>query len=66
MANEIGKGSFAKVFKGVNSETGETVAIKKIDKNKFDASYLELIDSEISVLAQLSNEHIIKFKDLFS
>ncbi|KAL4469854.1 hypothetical protein ABPG72_011075 [Tetrahymena utriculariae] len=66
MANEIGKGSFAKVFKGVNSETGERVAIKKIDKNKFDKQYLELIDSEISVLAQLNNEHIIKFLDLFN
>ncbi|EAR82853.2 Serine/Threonine kinase domain protein (macronuclear) [Tetrahymena thermophila SB210] len=66
MANEIGKGSFAKVFKGINSETGEKVAIKKIDKNKFDKQYLELIDSEISVLSQLNNEHIIKFLDLFN
>jgi len=65
-AKEIGKGSFAKVYSGVDSETGERVAIKKIDKRKFDASYLELIDSEIAVLSQLNNEHIIKFKDLFA
>ena len=65
-AKEIGKGSFAKVYSGVDSETGERVAIKKIDKRKFDASYLELFDSEFAVLSQLNNEHIIKCKDLFT
>lgn len=62
---EIGKGAFAKVYAGVDCETGEKVAIKMIDKRKFDASYLQLIDSEILVLSGLNNEHIIKFKDLF-
>lgn len=58
-AKLIGEGSFAKVYSGVDSETGERVAIKKIDKRKFDTSYLELIDSEIAVLSELNNEHII-------
>lgn len=66
MGAEIGKGSFAKVFEGIDSESDERVAIKKIDKKKFEESYLEMIDGEIQVLSALNNEHIIRFMDLFN
>lgn len=66
LAHEIGSGSFAKVYYCIDSETGDRVAVKRIDKRKFDDSYLEFIDNEIVVLIELENEHIIKFLDLFN
>ena len=34
----IGKGAFSNLYEGINQETNEKVALKKIDKNRLDNS----------------------------
>jgi serine/threonine protein kinase len=36
LGEQIGKGAFGKVFKGLNVETGQFVAIKRLSRAKID------------------------------
>ncbi len=47
LKDEIGHGAFAKVFKAINEETKETVAIKMIPKTKIGQDKVDIIDKEI-------------------
>ncbi|CAL5993763.1 Kinase [Hexamita inflata] len=58
----LGKGAFGTVYKGMNNETGEEVAIKALVKNKVDAKSLA---KEIAVLKKCKHENIIKFHGCF-
>ena len=64
---ELGKGSFATVFKGLNKNTKEIVAIKSVNRDKLNKKLLENLDTEIKLLSKLhshpnivSLSHIIK------
>ena len=60
----IGTGSFAKVFKGIDTRSTEPVAIKMISKDNLDAQKLAAIEKEISILRLLQHPNIVQIKDI--
>ena len=62
----LGKGSFATVYKGISRETGESVAIKVLNKSSMDELIIESIKQEIHILQMLPDHpNICKFFDVF-
>lgn len=59
----IGSGAFATVYKAINSQTNETVAIKMISKSDMNSKKLESIEREISILRSFSHPNIVAIKD---
>ncbi len=59
----IGKGSFAKVYRGVNKKTNLEVAIKKISFEELPDKMKSRTMIEIDILKSLEHENIIKLYD---
>ncbi|CAE6467887.1 unnamed protein product [Rhizoctonia solani] len=64
ITNEIGKGSFATVYRGYHSETRRAVAIKTISRSILTSKLLDNLESEISILKSLKNRHITELTDI--
>ncbi|CAD8046461.1 unnamed protein product [Paramecium sonneborni] len=63
---QIGKGFSSKVYKGQNEVTGETVAIKVIDKALLKTPlHHALLTSEIEALSTLDSQYIMKLYKVF-
>ncbi|CAD8046644.1 unnamed protein product [Paramecium primaurelia] len=63
---QIGKGFSSKVYKGQNEVTGETVAIKVIDKALLKTPlHHALLQSEIEALSTLDSQYIMKLYKVF-
>ncbi|GAA5873370.1 hypothetical protein JCM3774_000761 [Rhodotorula dairenensis] len=60
---EIGRGSFATVFRGVRYDTHAPVAIKAVVRSKLTAKLLENLESEISILKRIVHHNIVELKD---
>eukprot|EP00164_Ancoracysta_twista_P002907 GFYU01003870.1.p1 GENE.GFYU01003870.1~~GFYU01003870.1.p1 ORF type:complete len:494 (-),score=99.56 GFYU01003870.1:80-1561(-) len=60
LLEEIGKGSFGKVYKGINRTTNDIVAVKVIDLEEAEDE-IDDIQKEISVLSQLDCQHVTKY-----
>ncbi|KAG6334702.1 hypothetical protein ID866_4381 [Astraeus odoratus] len=64
IVTDIGKGSFATVYKGYHEETHHQVAIKVVRKEILTAKLLDNLQSEIEILKSLSHRHITKLIDI--
>ncbi|EGG16363.1 putative protein serine/threonine kinase [Cavenderia fasciculata] len=60
IGDKIGKGAYGQVYKGLNSKTGDFVAIKQIDRIKIDANTLQSVKSEVEILQKLNHNNIVK------
>ncbi|KAJ8083377.1 Serine/threonine-protein kinase [Marasmius tenuissimus] len=64
IGTEIGKGSFATVYKGYHEETRQAVAIKTVKRDKLSPKLFENLQSEIQILKYLSHRHITRLIDI--
>ena len=58
--NEIGKGSFATVYKGFRLSNGQSVAVKVISKEKLNKRLLQNLEAEISIMRSCSHDNIVE------
>lgn len=63
MGIEIGRGSFATVYKGVMVRTGTPVAIKSVFRAKLDKRLLDNLESEINILKTVQHPHVVSLLD---
>ncbi|KAG5635946.1 hypothetical protein H0H81_009595 [Sphagnurus paluster] len=61
---DIGKGSFATVYKGYHEETRLQVAIKTVKRDNLTAKLFDNLQSEIQILKSLSHRHITRLIDI--
>ncbi|KAF9165460.1 Serine/threonine-protein kinase [Mortierella sp. AD010] len=61
--HEIGRGSFATVYKGHHRITKESVAIKSVLRSKLTKKLLENLASEINILKGIRHDHIVALVD---
>jgi len=64
IGEEIGRGGFSVVKKGMNKENKESVAVKIIEK-KAGEEELMLLHREIEIMKKLHHKHIIALYDVF-
>ncbi|KAL7342541.1 Serine/threonine-protein kinase ATG1 [Rhodotorula toruloides] len=63
IAEEIGRGSFATVYRGERQDTHAPVAIKSVIRSKLTSKLLENLESEISILKRITHRNIVELKD---
>ncbi|BGP48851.1 Serine/threonine-protein kinase [Rhodotorula kratochvilovae] len=63
IAEEIGRGSFATVYRGERQGTRAAVAIKSVIRSKLTTKLLENLESEISILKRITHRNIVELKD---
>jgi NIMA (never in mitosis gene a)-related kinase len=61
----LGHGSFGRVWKAENRETGEFVAIKEIDYGTMGPQEKKLLVNEVNILRKLHNPHIVRYIDRY-
>ncbi|GAB1225789.1 hypothetical protein ENUP19_0263G0006 [Entamoeba nuttalli] len=59
IANSIGRGAYGEVFQGMNTDSGEFVAIKQMKVNK--KSVMKEVMEEIRLLKKLKHQHIVRY-----
>ncbi|EAS07198.1 Serine/Threonine kinase domain protein (macronuclear) [Tetrahymena thermophila SB210] len=64
---KIGEGCFGRVYKGINLQQKEYVAIKQVPYQKFreTAKVRELFNSEVKILKAVKNENVVGYVDYF-
>ncbi|RPA90805.1 kinase-like protein [Choiromyces venosus 120613-1] len=64
VGKEIGRGSFAVVFKGHHVKSPKSLAaVKVVQRGKLNRKLLENLESEIQILKKLDHSHIVALKD---
>ncbi|GAA5917925.1 hypothetical protein JCM6882_006505 [Rhodosporidiobolus microsporus] len=63
IGEEIGRGSFATVYRGERYDTRALVAIKSVIRSKLTTKLLENLESEISILKRITHRNIVELKD---
>jgi tRNA A-37 threonylcarbamoyl transferase component Bud32 len=59
----VGRGSFGKVYSGINLTTGERIAVKevRVRRSKRNKQHLKALQQEIRILGSLEHRNIIKY-----
>jgi hypothetical protein len=59
----LGAGAFAKVYKGLDQDTGKLLAIKQVDLKgvNYNEEKFNALESEILLLSSLDHPHIVKY-----
>eukprot|EP01103_Thecamoeba_quadrilineata_P000380 TRINITY_DN1031_c0_g1_i3.p1 TRINITY_DN1031_c0_g1~~TRINITY_DN1031_c0_g1_i3.p1 ORF type:complete len:553 (+),score=95.52 TRINITY_DN1031_c0_g1_i3:1868-3526(+) len=65
VGDQIGKGAFGKIFRGLNLKTGEVVAIKQFEKSLVETAQMNGILKELEVLPKLVHQNLIKFVESY-
>jgi len=65
VGEEIGRGAFSVVRRGVNKKSGEEVAIKFIEKKFVDKQDLMLLAREIDIMKKVDHPNVLKLKEVF-
>ncbi|KAI5779529.1 hypothetical protein EDC01DRAFT_303917 [Geopyxis carbonaria] len=63
IGSEIGRGSFAVVFKGHHMKNKSLAAIKVVQRSKLSRKLLDNLESEIQILKKLNHPHIVALPD---
>ena len=61
ICEELGRGAFGQVFKGIDTKTGQFVAIKQLALTGASQEVLSGIMSEIELLKNLNHRHIVQY-----
>ena len=61
LGKSIGKGAFGNVFKALNTETGQIMAIKQISVSNLSEDQSNLIKKEINLMKRLSHRNMAKY-----
>jgi cyclin-dependent kinase-like len=62
----IGEGTYGKVFKAVQKETGAVVAIKRFKQSEDEDEHVrKTMSREIKVLTEYKNENIVNLIEVF-
>ncbi|KZS96920.1 other/ULK/ULK protein kinase [Sistotremastrum niveocremeum HHB9708] len=64
LSAEIGKGSFATVYRGYHEVTRQVVAVKTVSRSILTPKLVDNLWSEIHILKQLSHKHITQLIDI--
>ncbi|KAG8812580.1 Serine/threonine-protein kinase [Serendipita sp. 401] len=62
--NEIGKGSFATVYRGFHRDSRAAVAIKTVSRSILTPKLIDNLESEINILKQLKHPHITELIEI--
>ena len=62
----LGKGGYGEVKKVVHKVTGETRAMKIVQKESCDEGYIKSLMNEIQILRKLDHPHVIKLFEVYS
>ncbi|KAJ2763838.1 Serine/threonine-protein kinase, partial [Coemansia nantahalensis] len=60
---QIGRGSFATVYKGVNTKTNTLVAVKSVVRSSLTRRLLENLETEINILRTVRHDGIVELLD---
>ncbi|XP_028783754.1 MAP3K epsilon protein kinase 1-like [Neltuma alba] len=61
LGDEIGKGAYGRVYKGLDLENGDFVAIKQVSLENIAQEDLNIIMQEIDLLKMLNHKNIVKY-----
>ncbi|XP_011621140.1 MAP3K epsilon protein kinase 1 isoform X1 [Amborella trichopoda] len=65
LGDEIGKGAYGRVYKGLDLENGDFVAIKQVSLENIAQEDLNIIMQEIDLLKNLNHKNIVKYLGSF-
>lgn len=66
LQEQIGKGSFAVVWKAQHRSDGRLAAVKEISTEKLNSKLQESLESEVAVLLRAKHQNIVKLYDVLS
>lgn len=65
LGDEIGKRAYGRVYKGLDLENGDFVAIKQVSLENIPQEDLNIIMQEIDLLKNLNHKNIVKYRGSF-
>lgn len=65
LGEELGRGAYGRVFRGLDTRTGEHVAIKQLSLDRIPPTALASIMTEVDLLKALNHRNIVKYLGSF-